>query len=151
MEFKKLFDTQNIAALLPFVLRGIRFSVFSFLTARCQLLKCTQHLPYEKREELENLFPDMAIKLEGLTLGGNQCFVVIIALIILLLPTIWLDNLSLLWQLVTTSTSPPNSTDIHPIRIQSDLRFRLCSVLKEISHSDIFYAQDPSQPSSSKD
>ena len=65
-----------------------------------------------EREELENLFPDMAIKLEGLTLGGNQCFVVIIALIILLLPTIWLDNLSLLWQLVTTSTSPPNSTDI---------------------------------------
>lgn len=64
MEFKKLFDTQNIAALLPFVLRGIRFSVFSFLTARCQLLKCTQHLPYEKRSvsiPFEHAYQDQAL------------------------------------------------------------------------------------------
>ena len=45
-------------------------------------------------DNLENLFPNTAIELGGLTLGGKQCFVAIIALIIL--PTVWLDNLSLL-------------------------------------------------------
>ncbi|KAH9740116.1 Amino acid transporter AVT1I [Citrus sinensis] len=45
-------------------------------------------------DNLENLFPNFAIEVGGLTIGGKQSFVVIIALIIL--PTVWLDNLSLL-------------------------------------------------------
>ncbi|XP_061347406.1 amino acid transporter AVT1I [Gastrolobium bilobum] len=45
-------------------------------------------------DNLSNLFPDMKLQVAGLTIGGNQFFVIMVALIIL--PTVWLDNLSLL-------------------------------------------------------
>ncbi|CAN1162955.1 Amino acid transporter AVT1J [Linum perenne] len=45
-------------------------------------------------DNLVNLFPDMAIEVGGLHLGGRQSFVIIVALIIL--PSVWLDNLNLL-------------------------------------------------------
>ncbi|KAL5805569.1 hypothetical protein ACOSQ4_028302 [Xanthoceras sorbifolium] len=45
-------------------------------------------------DNLQNLLPNVELKLGGLIIGGRQSFVVIVALIIL--PTVWLDNLSLL-------------------------------------------------------
>ncbi|XVF16624.1 hypothetical protein REPUB_Repub10bG0048600 [Reevesia pubescens] len=45
-------------------------------------------------DNLQNLFPNMEFEVAGLTVGGKQGFIVIVALIIL--PTVWLDNLSLL-------------------------------------------------------
>ncbi|KAJ4707444.1 putative Amino acid transporter [Melia azedarach] len=45
-------------------------------------------------DNLENLFPNVEIDVGELTIGGRQSFVIIVALIIL--PTVWLDNLSLL-------------------------------------------------------
>ncbi|CAL1392144.1 unnamed protein product [Linum trigynum] len=45
-------------------------------------------------DNLVNLFPDMAIEIAGFHLGGRQSFVILVALIIL--PSVWLDNLSLL-------------------------------------------------------
>lgn len=45
-------------------------------------------------DNLNNLFPDLVIEIIGLTIGGKQLFVILVALVIL--PTVWLDNLSLL-------------------------------------------------------
>ncbi|XP_057435997.1 amino acid transporter AVT1I-like isoform X2 [Lotus japonicus] len=45
-------------------------------------------------DNLSNLFPIMEIQVAGLAIGGKQFFVVVAALVIL--PTMWLDNLSLL-------------------------------------------------------
>ncbi|XP_062106649.1 amino acid transporter AVT1I-like isoform X3 [Humulus lupulus] len=45
-------------------------------------------------DNLYNLFPGDGLEIAGLTIGGKQCFVLIVALVIL--PTVWLDNLSLL-------------------------------------------------------
>lgn len=45
-------------------------------------------------DNLHNLFPDVGFQMGGFALGGKQFFVIVVALIIL--PTLWLDNLSLL-------------------------------------------------------
>ncbi|PPD99276.1 hypothetical protein GOBAR_DD03677 [Gossypium barbadense] len=46
-------------------------------------------------DNLQNLFPNMEFEVgQGLTIGGKQGFIIIVSLIIL--PTVWLDNLSLL-------------------------------------------------------
>ncbi|KAM6573623.1 hypothetical protein CsatA_017703 [Cannabis sativa] len=45
-------------------------------------------------DNLYNMFPNDGFEVAGLTIGGKQCFVLIVALVIL--PTVWLDNLSLL-------------------------------------------------------
>ncbi|XP_027352125.1 amino acid transporter AVT1I-like isoform X2 [Abrus precatorius] len=45
-------------------------------------------------DNLNNLFPIGEIQMGGSTIGGKQFFVILVALIIL--PTVWLDNLSLL-------------------------------------------------------
>ncbi|XP_020538876.1 amino acid transporter AVT1I isoform X2 [Jatropha curcas] len=45
-------------------------------------------------DNLQNLFPNMEVEVAGYHLGGRQTFVIIVALIIL--PTVWLDNLSIL-------------------------------------------------------
>ncbi|KAJ0042018.1 hypothetical protein Pint_19219 [Pistacia integerrima] len=45
-------------------------------------------------DNLINLFPNMKLEVGGLIIGGKQSFVMLVALIIL--PTVWLDNLSLL-------------------------------------------------------
>ncbi|WCJ34731.1 Transmembrane amino acid transporter family protein [Euphorbia peplus] len=45
-------------------------------------------------DNLHNLFPNVSIEFGGLSLSGTQSFVIISALIIL--PTIWLDDLSIL-------------------------------------------------------
>lgn len=46
-------------------------------------------------DNLNNLFPDFKLELiSGLIIGGKQCFVLMVALIIL--PSVWFDNLSLL-------------------------------------------------------
>ncbi|KAL6135633.1 hypothetical protein ACLB2K_067860 [Fragaria x ananassa] len=44
-------------------------------------------------DNLHNMFP-MGFEVEGLKIGGKECFIVIVGLIVL--PTVWLDNLSLL-------------------------------------------------------
>ena len=45
-------------------------------------------------DNLNNLFPGVGFEIAGLAIGGKQCFVLIVALVIL--PSVWLDNLSLL-------------------------------------------------------
>ncbi|KAK8592880.1 hypothetical protein V6N13_043496 [Hibiscus sabdariffa] len=45
-------------------------------------------------DNLHNLFPDMEFEVAGLTIGGKPGFIIIVGLVIL--PTVWLDNLSLL-------------------------------------------------------
>ncbi|GMJ09302.1 hypothetical protein like AT3G28960 [Hibiscus trionum] len=45
-------------------------------------------------DNLHNLFPNMEFQVAGLTIGGKPGFIVIVSLVIL--PTVWLDNLSLL-------------------------------------------------------
>ncbi|XP_050381512.1 amino acid transporter AVT1I [Argentina anserina] len=45
-------------------------------------------------DNLHNMFPDMGFEVDGFKIGGKECFIVIVALIVL--PTVWLDNLSLL-------------------------------------------------------
>lgn len=46
-------------------------------------------------DNLENLFGDIQVQIFGvITIGGKQCFVIIISLIIL--PTVWLNNMSIL-------------------------------------------------------
>ncbi|GAV58094.1 Aa_trans domain-containing protein [Cephalotus follicularis] len=45
-------------------------------------------------DNLQNLFPDLGLEVAGIRIGGRQTFVIIVALIIL--PSVWLDNLSLL-------------------------------------------------------
>lgn len=45
-------------------------------------------------DNLQNLFGDIQVQIFGLTIGGKQCFVIIISLIIL--PTVWLNNMSIL-------------------------------------------------------
>ncbi|KAJ7970991.1 putative Amino acid transporter [Quillaja saponaria] len=45
-------------------------------------------------DNLNNLIPNMGYDIAGLKIGGQQFFVIIVALTIL--PTVWLDNLSLL-------------------------------------------------------
>ncbi|KAL4376378.1 hypothetical protein GQ457_02G019280 [Hibiscus cannabinus] len=45
-------------------------------------------------DNLHNLFPDMEFQVAGLTIGGKPGFIIIVGLVIL--PTVWLDNLSLL-------------------------------------------------------
>ena len=45
-------------------------------------------------DNLHNMFPGMGFEVEGFRIGGKACFIVIVALIVL--PTVWLDNLSLL-------------------------------------------------------
>ncbi|QCE12576.1 solute carrier family 32 [Vigna unguiculata] len=45
-------------------------------------------------DNLSNMFPIGEVQIAGLTIGGKQIFVIMVALIIL--PTVWLDNLSLL-------------------------------------------------------
>ncbi|XP_021768861.1 amino acid transporter AVT1I-like [Chenopodium quinoa] len=45
-------------------------------------------------DNLHNLFPNMNIHMKGISIGGKQSFVIIIA--VALLPTVWLDNLSIL-------------------------------------------------------
>ncbi|XVE68142.1 hypothetical protein DITRI_Ditri09bG0045600 [Diplodiscus trichospermus] len=45
-------------------------------------------------DNLQNLLPNVEFEVAGLTVGGKQGFIIIVALIIM--PTVWLDNLSLL-------------------------------------------------------
>ncbi|TYJ08496.1 hypothetical protein E1A91_A11G078700v1 [Gossypium mustelinum] len=45
-------------------------------------------------DNLQNLLPDVEFEVAGVTVGGQKGFIIIVALIIL--PTVWLDNLSLL-------------------------------------------------------
>ena len=45
-------------------------------------------------DNLSNMFPIGEVQIAGLVIGGKQFFVIMVALIIL--PTVWLDNLSLL-------------------------------------------------------
>uniref|UniRef100_A0A803QMG3 Amino acid transporter transmembrane domain-containing protein n=1 Tax=Cannabis sativa TaxID=3483 RepID=A0A803QMG3_CANSA len=45
-------------------------------------------------DNLYNMFPNDGFEVAGLIIGGKQCFVLIVALVIL--PTVWLDNMSLL-------------------------------------------------------
>ncbi|GLT56493.1 hypothetical protein SLA2020_295300 [Shorea laevis] len=45
-------------------------------------------------DNLQNLFPNVEFEIAGLTISGKQGFIIIVALIIL--PSVWLDNLSLL-------------------------------------------------------
>ncbi|KAM5581403.1 amino acid transporter AVT1I [Rosa sericea] len=45
-------------------------------------------------DNLHNMFPTIGFEVEGFKIGGKECFIVIAALIVL--PTVWLDNLSLL-------------------------------------------------------
>ncbi|KAG6715851.1 hypothetical protein I3842_04G017100 [Carya illinoinensis] len=45
-------------------------------------------------DNLHNLFPNTGFEMAGIGIGGKQMFVIIVALIIL--PSVWLDNLSLL-------------------------------------------------------
>uniref|UniRef100_A0A7N0V166 Amino acid transporter transmembrane domain-containing protein n=1 Tax=Kalanchoe fedtschenkoi TaxID=63787 RepID=A0A7N0V166_KALFE len=45
-------------------------------------------------DNLHNLFPGMELQIADFTIGGRQCFVIIVSLIIL--PTAWVDNLSIL-------------------------------------------------------
>lgn len=45
-------------------------------------------------DNLHNLFPQMSIHVHGLTIGGRSSFVIIVALIVL--PSVWLDDLSIL-------------------------------------------------------
>uniref|UniRef100_A0A7N0U9G6 Amino acid transporter transmembrane domain-containing protein n=2 Tax=Kalanchoe fedtschenkoi TaxID=63787 RepID=A0A7N0U9G6_KALFE len=45
-------------------------------------------------DNLHNLFPKMELQIADFVIGGGQFFVIIVSLIIL--PTVWLDNLSLL-------------------------------------------------------
>ena len=45
-------------------------------------------------DNLQNLLPNVEFEVAGLTVGGKQGFIIIVALIIL--PSVWLDNLSLL-------------------------------------------------------
>ncbi|BFG26678.1 hypothetical protein CerSpe_129540 [Prunus speciosa] len=45
-------------------------------------------------DNLHNIFPGVELEVAGLRIGGKHCFIVVVALIIL--PTVWLDNLSLL-------------------------------------------------------
>ncbi|XP_014496865.1 amino acid transporter AVT1I-like [Vigna radiata var. radiata] len=51
-------------------------------------------------DNLSNMFPIGKVHIAGLGIGGKQLFVIIVALIIL--PTVWLDNLSLLSYVSTT-------------------------------------------------
>ncbi|CAK7327982.1 unnamed protein product [Dovyalis caffra] len=45
-------------------------------------------------DNLQNLFPNMGLEVAGFEIGGRQSFVIIVALLIL--PTVWLDNISIL-------------------------------------------------------
>ena len=45
-------------------------------------------------DNLQNLFHNVHIEVAGVHIGGRQCFVLLVALIIL--PTVWLDDLSVL-------------------------------------------------------
>ena len=45
-------------------------------------------------DNLSNLFPNREVQIAGLAIGGKQLFVILVTLIIL--PTVWWDNLSLL-------------------------------------------------------
>ena len=45
-------------------------------------------------DNLSNLFPGVGFEFGGFAIDGKQCFVLIVALVIL--PSVWLDNLSLL-------------------------------------------------------
>ncbi|KAK7268976.1 hypothetical protein RIF29_21688 [Crotalaria pallida] len=45
-------------------------------------------------DNLDNLFPNTEIKIAGLASGGKQLFVILVGIIIM--PTVWLDDLSLL-------------------------------------------------------
>ncbi|PQM36724.1 vacuolar amino acid transporter 1 [Prunus yedoensis var. nudiflora] len=45
-------------------------------------------------DNLHNLFPNIELQVSGFIIGGKECFIIIAALIVL--PTVWLDNLSLL-------------------------------------------------------
>ncbi|CAK7327979.1 unnamed protein product [Dovyalis caffra] len=45
-------------------------------------------------DNLQNLFPNMGLEVAGFEIGVRQSFVIIVALLIL--PTVWLDNISIL-------------------------------------------------------
>lgn len=45
-------------------------------------------------DNLDNLFPNTEIEMAGLAVGGKQLFVILVGLVIM--PTLWLDDLSLL-------------------------------------------------------
>ncbi|CAL5370660.1 unnamed protein product [Camellia sinensis] len=45
-------------------------------------------------DNLQNLLPDVGFEIAGLSIGGKQMFVMVVGLVIL--PTIWLNNLSIL-------------------------------------------------------
>ncbi|KAJ8447489.1 hypothetical protein Cgig2_019483 [Carnegiea gigantea] len=45
-------------------------------------------------DNLHSLFPEVAIQVCGITIGGKSSFIIIISLV--LLPSVWLDNLSIL-------------------------------------------------------
>ncbi|KAL2898562.1 Amino acid transporter AVT1I [Bienertia sinuspersici] len=45
-------------------------------------------------DNLHNLYPDMAVHIFGLSIDGKSSFIIIIALV--LLPTVWLDDMSIL-------------------------------------------------------
>ncbi|KAK7268972.1 hypothetical protein RIF29_21684 [Crotalaria pallida] len=45
-------------------------------------------------DNLDNLFPNTEIEIAGLAIGGKQLFVILIGIVIM--PTVWLDDLSLL-------------------------------------------------------
>lgn len=45
-------------------------------------------------DNLHNLFPDLTVELIGISIDGKSSFIIIVALIVL--PTVWLDDLSIL-------------------------------------------------------
>ncbi|KAJ8774992.1 hypothetical protein K2173_019996 [Erythroxylum novogranatense] len=45
-------------------------------------------------DNLHNLFPHMEVEVAGMRIGGKQGFIILVAVVIL--PTVWVDNLSLL-------------------------------------------------------
>lgn len=59
------------------------------------LFSVETRFPILEGNNLQNLFPDLVIEISGLiTIGGKQLFIILTALVIL--PTVWLDNLNIL-------------------------------------------------------
>ncbi|CAK9162918.1 unnamed protein product [Ilex paraguariensis] len=65
-----------------------RGSIHRFFSGEDDQVDC------EEGDNLVKIFPDMGIEIGGLRIGGRVCFVIIVGLIIL--PTVWLRNMSIL-------------------------------------------------------
>lgn len=73
---------------------GFKGRAFVSITMNIELYLVAIGFLILEGDNLHNIFPNMDFEIAGLVIGGRQSFVIIVGLIIL--PTVWLNNMSIL-------------------------------------------------------